>query len=340
MCVPSGDQPGRIPPIGVVAVSTVTRPLSRSIVAMRRRPQVPVRIGRFPDEDDAAAHHARRPVGNPAGTTAASPATEPHIRCRPPAAGRRPARRARASRRPCTAGGTRPVTRRAGPAGRCHRGRARARPSRPNRRSTPVRPRMTDPRRSGSPSASRPARRYAMRSPGRAFAVGDGVTDDDGVGPGVASSASDGVGGTTSVKRTQPAAGSQRPAHEQECGGGKERECHDDAAADAAAPGPTTGISARLSRRSDGAVSTSPTSASYQARSRSSRSRSVIGRSSGCRRARWRRAAVARRSGVATGPSRSGCRVDWRCRRRSGRGRTAARRRPGGRATARRWRPR
>ena len=61
-----------------------------------------------------------------------------------------------------------------------------------------------------------------MRPPGLAFAVGDGVSDDDGVGPGVARRASDGVGGHDLREAHQPATGSQCSAHEQERGSGEE----------------------------------------------------------------------------------------------------------------------
>ena len=70
-----------------------------------------------------------------------------------------------------------------------------------------------------------------------------------------------------------------------------------------------------------------------------SSSRSVIGLSL-CRPHRWRRAGASTRSGDVTGPSPTGRRAAARCRRRSGRGSSAAPRRPGGRATAPRWRRR
>ena len=103
--------------------------------------------------------------------------------------------------------------------------------------------------------------------------------------------------------------------------------------------GVVAGIVARLSRRSSGAVSVSPTSAAYHARRRPSSSRSVIGLSL-CRPHRSRRAGASVRNGVVTGPSPAGRRDAVRSRRRAGRGSSAARRRPGGRATAPRSRRR
>ena len=103
--------------------------------------------------------------------------------------------------------------------------------------------------------------------------------------------------------------------------------------------GVVAGIVARTWRRSSGAVSVSPTSAAYHARRRCSSSRSVIGLSL-CRPHRSRRAGASARSGDVTGPSRAGCRDAVRSRRPAGRGSSAARRRPGDRATAPRWRRR
>ena len=101
--------------------------------------------------------------------------------------------------------------------------------------------------------------------PARTFAVGVGVSRrvsagvSAGIGPGVASRALDGTGGTTE-KRTSPEPAASAPPTTMTAAAARSvKPCRRLSGRSGA--GVVAGIAARLSRRSSGAVSVSPTSA-------------------------------------------------------------------------------
>ena len=170
------------------------------------------------------------------------------------------------------------------------------------------------------------SRRKAIESPGRMFAVGAGVArSGDPLGTTTATFGAGVTAGrglmipepaarTPPTIRTAATASNVKPRRPPRARSGT---------------GVVAGIVARTWRRSSGAAWVSPTSAAYQAWRRCSSSWSVMG-SSPCRPHRWRRATASMRSGDGTGRSPTGPRDAARCRRRSGRGSSAAPRRPGG----------